>query len=678
MVDIDHIINENKSHLDIKQGRALMQPYTSSSFFHQPVTSLLCLLLVSLLAITPVHAVETSQRLIQMLDYIGVDYPQTVHNGEIADPVEYAEMQEFSGEVSKLLSQLPDHPQKATLLALAQQLKQGVEQRLAGEALAQQATALKQKLINTYAIPVGPEHAPDQSGVAKLFKSQCASCHGITGKGDGPLATTLNPPPSNFHDMQRQYHRSVYDLYNTISLGVTGTPMPAFEQLTEQQRWALAFYISRFSATQDQREKGKALWQQGKLHSLFSSLPRLTGSSYATAGAGAITQQLDESQGAAVLSYLREHPEELDISDHVALDKSIELLEIAVEKARQGNANAAHTAALSAYLDGFELAEPSLAVVDSTLKKQIEAEMITFRELARNAQVVQMENTQKTLLTLLHQAKTVLNTTRMSSSSAFFGSFIILLREGVEAILVLAAIMAALIKTGRREAIKYIHAGWIGAVIAGIFTWWIAENLISISGASREITEGIAALLAAAILIYVGFWLHNASNSQRWQKFVQHKVNSAMEDRTLWILATVSFVAVYREMFETVLFYQAMWVQVETGSQQPFLMGIVTAITLLVIIAVLVFRVGTRLPIKQFFQINAILLFILAVIFTGQGVSALQEAGMIPAKLITFPSIEILGIYPTVQGLGLQFAVLILGIGLMLYHRKEKQRQRQT
>jgi high-affinity iron transporter len=230
--------------------------------------------------------------------------------------------------------------------------------------------------------------------------------------------------------------------------------------------------------------------------------------------------------------------------------------------------------------------------------------------------------------------------------------------------------MAALIKTGRREAMKYIHIGWISAVVLGVFTWWVADNLIQVSGASREVTEGFAALLAAVILVYVGFWLHNASHSKRWKKFVEHKVDSAMESGTLWVLATVAFIAVYREMFETVLFYQAMWVQIDSGSERSFLLGIMAAIAVLVLISLLIYKVGVRLPIRQFFQINAVLLFLLAVIFTGQGIAALQEAGIVSTSLLNFPRIELLGVYPTAQSLGLQLLVLILGAGLLMYQKK--------
>lgn len=611
---------------------------------------------------------DASQRLVQMLDYIGVDYPPTVENGEVIDDVEYAEMQEFSIELGKFLSSMPDNPKKSYLFDIASQIQQGIESRIPGERIASLTQTFKADLIESYQIVVGPSKAPDMTKVQALYESDCSSCHGLLGFGDGPLAGGLEIAPSNFHDMDRQYSRSIYDLYNTITLGVSGTPMQGFPQLSDEERWALALMVSQISGTTEQREVGKLLWQQGELHPFFKSLSNLTGMSYAKAEELGSDAGVD---GKAILVYLRSNPTILEVTDNAALDTSIAMLATSLKYAREGNSKAAHKAALSAYLDGFELAEPSLVVVDKPLKKAIEKEMIAFRELSKLNRVDELEVLQERLVGLLTLAKETIGSSQMSPAAAFFGSFIILLREGVEAILVLAAIMTALVKTGRKEAMKYIHAGWIGAIVLGVATWWVAENLIAISGASREMTEGIAALFAALILVYVGFWLHNASHSKRWKKYVEHKVDNAMEGSTLWVLGTVAFIAVYREMFETVLFYQAMWVQIDsTSSEQSFLLGIAAAVALLLVLAFVVMRIGVRLPIKQFFQINAILLFILAVIFSGQGVSALQEAGVISTSILDIPSVEILGIYPTLQSIGLQIFVVLIGAGLLAYQRK--------
>ena len=621
-------------------------------------------------AVSHAAANDPSQRLLQMLDYVGVDYPPTVENGQVIDPVEYAEMEEFSGEIINLLQKMPEREGKPVLLANAIQIQAGIAERVEGQHISRLTQALKEALISNYSIVVGPKQMPNMAGVQALYESHCASCHGIMGYGDGPLAKGMEPPPGDFHDMSRQYTRSIYDLYNTITLGVPETPMASYAHLSDEQRWALAMMLSRYSVGDEQVARGKTLWQQGVLRNHFNELPNLTGTSYAMADEWAQIDGLASTQGSTVLAYLRNHPEELEISDHAALDTSIAMLATSVEYAREGDRKAAHSAALSAYLDGFELAEPSLVVVDKQLKLAIEREMINFRETSRHGSVEQLEAIQDRLVELLNEAKQTLNTKGMSSGTAFMGSFIILLREGVEAILVLAAIMAALIKTGRREAMKYIHIGWISAVVLGVVTWWVADNLIQVSGASREVTEGFAALLAAAILVYVGFWLHNASHSKRWKQFVEHKVDSAMEGGTLWVLATVAFIAVYREMFETVLFYQAMWVQIDSGSERSFLLGIMAAIAVLVVISLLIYKAGVKLPIRQFFQINAVLLFLLAVIFTGQGIAALQEAGIVSTSLLNFPRIELLGVYPTAQSLGLQLLVLLLGAGLLMYQKK--------
>ena len=613
---------------------------------------------------------DPSQRLLQMLDYVGVDYPPTVDKGQVVDPVEYAEMEEFSGEIINLLNKMPAHDSRSILIANAAEIQSGISRRVAGEEISRLTQALKAALIANYNIVVGPQKVPAMAGVEALYESSCASCHGAAGHGDGPLAKGMEPPPGDFHDMSRQHTRSVYDLFNTITLGVPETPMVSYAQLSDEQRWALALLVGSFSATDEQLASGKTLWQQGVLRNHFRQLPNLTGTSYAMAAEWSRIDGRSEEQGSAVLAYLRSYPQELEISDHAALDKSIAMLATSLEYARKGDHKAAHSAALSAYLDGFELAEPSLVIVDKQLKLAIEKEMISFREAAKKGNLEQLEQIQSNLVGLLNEAKGVLNTSGMSKGAAFFGSFIILLREGVEAILVLAAIMAALIKTGRREAMRYIHIGWVSAVVLGIITWWIADNLIQISGASRELTEGIAALAAAAILVYVGFWLHNASHSKRWKAFVEHKVGNAMESGTLWVLALVAFLAVYREMFETVLFYQAMWVQIDNGSEQSFFLGIAAALALLVVLSLLIYKAGIRLPIKQFFQINAILLFLLAVVFTGQGIAALQEAGIVSTSLLNFPRIEVLGVYPTAQSVGLQLLVLLLGAGLLMYQKK--------
>jgi high-affinity iron transporter len=178
---------------------------------------------------------------------------------------------------------------------------------------------------------------------------------------------------------------------------------------------------------------------------------------------------------------------------------------------------------------------------------------------------------------LLDRADAVLSNGSLSPNTAFVSSLLILLREGLESILILSAIVAFVIKTGRRDALPYIHLGLLGAVGVGAVTWGIARYTLSISGANREMTEGITALLAAVMLLYVGWWLHSRSNAQAWNRYVREQLSTALAKHTLWTMAGISFLVVYRELFEMILFYETLWSQAGAVGHGAVLWGIAAA-----------------------------------------------------------------------------------------------------
>lgn len=317
--------------------------------------------------------------------------------------------------------------------------------------------------------------------------------------------------------------------------------------------------------------------------------------------------------------------------------------------------------ALDACLDGFELVEKGLAARAPELKERIEAAMVDYRELMREGvPATEVEAAADSLDGLLARAREVSGEARMSPGLSFTTSFLVLLREGVEAIIVLAAIGAILVRAGRRDALRFVHGGWILALFAGLATWTVASYVIEISGASREISEGAAALLAAGVLFYVGFWLHDKSHARRWQDFVRQKLDHALQGGGLWLLGGVAFIAVYREAFETVLFYQALWLQSAGPGHAMMIGGFAAAAAALVALAWLIVRYSMRLPLKAFFRGNAFLMYALAVIFAGKGVAALQEAGTLPVHSIGFPKVHVLGVYPNLESLGLQVLLLLI------------------
>jgi high-affinity iron transporter len=614
----------------------------------------------------PAPAAEPAgmQQLLHMLDYVGVDYPMAVADGQVRDNAEYQEQQEFSGQIGELIAKLPDSTGKSALQDQAGALATAIDRKADSHTVATLAGAMRTALIKGYDVSIAPRAAPDMQTVTQLYDSQCASCHGAEGYGNGVASVGMDPAPANFRDADWHAQRSVFGLYNSITLGVEGTSMQNYQQLPDAQRWALAFYVSNLAATAEQRKQGAAAWQAGQGDGIFTDLGSLTGESPAEIAAAY------GPDAVAMLAYLRADPALVGGDQDSALQYSANTLAASLAAYRNGAADRAHTLAVSAYLEGFELAETGLRIADPSLTTEIEQEMIKFRSLLRNAAPIEQVTAQHAALqTLLTRAGGVLNDTSLTPGMSFASSLIILLREGLEAILVLAAIAAFLIKTGRRDAMKYLHFGWVSALMMGFVTWIVASNVITISGASREMTEGVTALVAAVMLLYVGYWLHNQAHSQAWQKFIRDKISAVLSSRTLWGLALIAFLAVYREVFETVLFYQTLWLQAGPAGHNAILGGFATAAAALILLSWLIFTFSVRLPLKLFFNVNSVLLFVLAVIFAGKGIAALQEAGKLPSSHVNFPSIDLLGIYPNLQGLGVQAALLALAIGWLTYTR---------
>lgn len=326
---------------------------------------------------------------------------------------------------------------------------------------------------------------------------------------------------------------------------------------------------------------------------------------------------------------------------------------------RGGDRPGAMKLALSAYLDGFEPVEPALATRDRPLFERIEGAMVSYRAMVANRTLEEVEAGEKRLQALLTEADSVLAVSDSDGPAAFVGSLTILLREGLEALLVVVAMIAFLKKADRRDMAVYVHAGWIAALAAGGATWAVATYLVSVSGVSRELTEGFSSLFAAVVLLGVGMCMHQKSVAGRWQIYLKEKLSSALNKRTAWFLFSLAFVAVYREVFETVLFYTALWTE---GNGWPLLAGLGAGVALLALIAVVLLRTSARLPIGQFFAASSVLVAVLATILAGKGIAGLQEAGLWHASPIAIPRIDLLGIYPSWQTVLAQLAVLLMAV----------------
>ncbi|MBE9398848.1 FTR1 family iron permease [Pontibacterium sp. N1Y112] len=253
-------------------------------------------------------------------------------------------------------------------------------------------------------------------------------------------------------------------------------------------------------------------------------------------------------------------------------------------------------------------------------------------------------------------------------------SLLILLREGIEALLVIAALIAYLRKAGAADRVYLIWLGSLAALGASVLTAIALHKLIQNSGAARETLEGVTMLIAAILLSYVSVWLFARREMQQWQGFIQDRLGSAVSGGSLWAIVSVAFFAVYREGAETILFYQALVGDAE-GQWHAIATGFGLAVIALLIVYLLIFQLSVRLPLKHFFTGTAALLYVLSVIFTGKAVLELQVAGWLGnSYLASVPTISWLGLFPSLQSILSQLVMILLPVlGWLLIRLRSSQ-----
>ncbi len=253
----------------------------------------------------------------------------------------------------------------------------------------------------------------------------------------------------------------------------------------------------------------------------------------------------------------------------------------------------------------------------------------------------------------------------LTGTVAFSSSLSIIVRESLEAFLIIAAMIAALSAMNEKKSVKFVHIGWMAAIVAGFATWWVSSTLVRISGAQAEMIEGVTSLLAAAVLFYVSYWLISKVEVEKWKEYIESKVKLAV-GKSAAAMAFVAFLAVYREALETVLFYQALIFQAGS-SAGAVLWGFVVGTVVVAVLSIALFKLSVRLPIKYLFSITGLSLYALSFMLIGKGVHELQEAGVISETVADFvPHLSALGIYPTYESF-LPQTVVIAAIVFAVY-----------
>jgi len=263
---------------------------------------------------------------------------------------------------------------------------------------------------------------------------------------------------------------------------------------------------------------------------------------------------------------------------------------------------------------------------------------------------------------------------RSSSANLLMQSFVLMLREGFEAILIIAALMAFLAKAGAVERRRHVAQGAWAAVAASVLTAAVVELLFEVTPGQREALEGVTMLLATAVLFYVSYWLVSKIEVAKWNAFVKGRMEEALSTGSGWALASVAFLAVYREGFETILFYKALLTSAGAqGGGVAVAAGVLLGALGLVIVYVAISRFGMKVPLKPFFAVTSAMLYYMAFVFAGKGIADLQESGMLKTSVVEWaPRIPVLGIYPTVQSLALQVLLLVLLVVAVVWFQRNR------
>lgn len=454
-----------------------------------------------------------------------------------------------------------------------------------------------------------PKAPLDTAEGRSIYIQTCSSCHGMTGAGDGPAARTMNPPPPAISVQKLTPDLTPTLAYNVISVGVRGTAMPGFAaSLTPQQRWNIISYIYSL--------RGEKL-----------TLPLARRDATAT-------------------------------SRDTASPVILALLDSALDFARKGQTAEAGDRAFDAYI-AFEPLETSARAKKPGLIATMESHFADFKGAVKKNDLLGARRSRDAIADGL---PSVIDLTQTPSTSweAFFQSFLIILREGFEAILVIGAVVAFLIKTGHRERLRSVWVGIGLGLVASLATAIVLKTLLAAMPASREIVEATTMLLAVVVLFSVSYWLISRVEAAKWQKFIRERVSSALEHGGGKALALVAFLAVYREGAETALFYQALFNEGRNVGLELAL-GIIVGFAALAVIFTLFYRYGVRIPMRPFFTVTSILLYYMAFVFMGKGIRELQEGNIMRITVIPGgPHVDAMGIYPSVETLTAQGILIVL------------------
>ena len=356
-----------------------------------------------------------------------------------------------------------------------------------------------------------------------------------------------------------------------------------------------------------------------------------------------------------------------------------------LQQYKDGKYDKAFATSRSAYLDSYEGIEIPLRPINPDFTLDMEIKFAELRNMIQqHQQYAKIEAKVVEIRSGLDESeRLVTGTGVIAPTLAFSTSFSIIFREGLESALIIGAILTYLEASRNGQYKKHVYLGILIAISASIITWFVARFVIDITGASKELIEAIAGISAVVVLFWISFWILNKVETKKWIEFVKAKVWQATTTGSVMVFAMLSFFTVYREGFETVLFYQAMFSFAE-NMESFVLLGLVIGLAVIISIVFVIRKLGKKLPLRVLFGLTMGIGAYMSIAFIGNAVREFQEIGYISTTHLfgIIPRLEInlatmTGIHPTLETTVAQIILLsIYSVGalyiLILQPRRKK------
>jgi high-affinity iron transporter len=594
----------------------------------------------------------------------GENLPQDINYENAIGLVQIAH-QNYQNTLSTLIE---DSRRKAEIESFFVELENSVAQRMDNESITRLVTAIERDLAEELSVSEGSENTSEHQQYFATIRTLLSNVTSEVSKGNYEQADqyAITAYLDNYEYLEAPIEKHNPDLMLSIEVEMREELRQMIGARESPQ--AINTFVNGILTKLDEAEeilRNDPSFNQGSStgspsSSIFADIEGLRAGFGTYTGERREMGEAEDPAKAAVRSDIDTIRMKLD--DTLSLHK-------------EGNYEGALLTSRSAYLDSYESVEIPLRPIDPDFTLDMEIKFAELRNLIQShAPYEQVEAKVIEIRRGLDESERLVSGTGVVAPAiAFSTSFSIIFREGLESALIIGAILTYLEASRNNRFKKHVYYGIALAIGATAVTWFIANFIIEISGASRELIEAIAGISAVAVLFWVSFWVLNKIETKRWMEFVKAKVWQATVTGSVMVFVLLSFFTVYREGFETVLFYQAM-LSFSIYMEWYVIAGFVLGLGVIVGTALIVRKLGKRLPLRVLFALTMGIGAYMSIVFIGNAIREFQELGYIPTTPLigTVPRLDInlatmTGIHPTLETIIAQIALLAVYAAGSLY-----------